>query len=34
VRGLWLGLVPVEPVYATETGNWSMVSGVEITGEL
>ncbi len=34
VRGLWLGLVPLEPVYATETGNWSLVSGAEITGEL
>ncbi len=34
VRGLWLGLVPVEPVYATETGGWTMASGVEITGEL
>jgi len=34
VRGLWLGLVPLEPVYATETGNWSMASGGEITGEL
>jgi hypothetical protein len=34
VRGLWLGLVPIEPVYATETGNWSMISGGEITGEL
>jgi hypothetical protein len=34
VRGLWLGLVPVQPVYATETGNWNMASGIEITGEL
>jgi hypothetical protein len=34
LRGLWLGLVPLEPVYATETGNWSLVSGAEITGEL
>jgi hypothetical protein len=34
VRGLWLGLVPLEPVYATETGGWNMASGVEISGEL
>ncbi|HEX4515971.1 MAG TPA: hypothetical protein VH054_20620, partial [Polyangiaceae bacterium] len=31
--GFWLGLVPVEPVYATDTGTWSMASGVEVTGE-
>jgi hypothetical protein len=31
--GFWLGVVPVEPVYATETDTWSMASGVEITGE-
>jgi hypothetical protein len=34
VRGLWLGLVPLQPVYATETGGWNMVSGIELTGEL
>ncbi len=34
VRGLWLGLIPLAPVYATDTGNWTMSSGVEITGEL
>jgi hypothetical protein len=32
--GFWLGVVPVEPVYATDTDTWSMASGVEITGEL
>ncbi len=32
-RGFWIGLVPVEPVYATETGTWSMASGMELTGE-
>jgi len=31
--GFWLGLVPVEPVYATDTDTWSMASGVELTGE-
>ena len=34
VRGLWLGLVPLQPVYATETGGWNMASGLEVTGEL
>ena len=34
VRGLWIGLVPVEPVYRTEDGGWSMASGVELSGEL
>lgn len=34
LRGLWLGLVPVEPIYASETATWSMASGIEITGEL
>jgi hypothetical protein len=32
--GLWLGVVPLEPVYRTEDGGWTMVSGVELTGEL
>ena len=31
--GLWLGLVPIEPVYFTETDNWAMASGGELTGE-
>jgi hypothetical protein len=31
--GVWLGLVPVAPVYATDTDTWSMASGVELTGE-
>lgn len=34
VRGLWIGLVPVEPVYRSEDGGWSMASGVELSGEL
>ena len=34
VRGLWLGLVPVEPVYRTESGTFTMASGVELSGEL
>lgn len=34
VRGLWLALVPLAPVYATEDGSWTMTSGVELTGEL
>jgi hypothetical protein len=33
VRGLWFGLVPLQPVYSTETGGWKMASGVEVTGE-
>ena len=32
--GFWIGLVPVAPVYASDTDSWSMASGVEITGEL
>jgi hypothetical protein len=31
--GFWLGIVPVEPVYATDTDTWSMASGIEVTGE-
>ena len=33
-RGLWLGLVPIAPMYRTEDGTWLMTSGVELTGEL
>lgn len=33
VRGFWIGLMPVQPVYAAETGTWSMASGGEVTGE-
>lgn len=33
LRGFWLGLVPVQPIYSTDTGNWQMASGLELTGE-
>jgi hypothetical protein len=34
VRGFWLGLMPIVPVYAAETGGWTVTSGLELTGEL
>ncbi len=34
VRGFWLGLYPIMPVYSSDTGGWTITSGGEITGEL
>ncbi len=34
VRGFWLGLMPIVPVYAAEKGGWTVTSSLELTGEL